>query len=84
MSRLQKLRDDFNRRPPPKDFSWEDLVRLLRSYGYSEHEGSGSRKRFVSATKHKISLHKRHPDDTLLEYQIELVKEALISQGHMK
>ena len=83
MSRLQKLRDDFSRKPPPKDFSWDDLVRLLKGYGYTEHEGSGSRKRFVSRTQHKISLHKRHPDSTLLEYQIELVKEALISQGHM-
>lgn len=84
MSRLQKLIDDFTRKPSPKDFAWADVVKILKSFGYAEIEGTGSRKKFVSHSKHKILLHKRHPDSTLLDYQIELVVEALTSQGHLK
>lgn len=84
MSKIQKLIDEFTRRPPPKDFGWNDLVRLLNHFGYEEIEGSGSRKKFVGGLGHKILLHKRHPDSTLLDYQIELVIDALLSQGHLK
>jgi hypothetical protein len=84
MSKIQKLIDDFVRRPAPKDFPWDDMVRILKHFGYAEIEGSGSRKKFISLGKHKILLHKRHPDSTLLTYQIEAVIEALTSQGHLK
>lgn len=83
MSRIQKLVEDFTRKPCPKDFGWASLVKLLKHYGYAELEGAGSRKKFVDERKRKITLHKRHPDDTLLEYQIELVIEALTLHGHL-
>lgn len=84
MSRIQKLIDEFTRRPSPKDFPWDDVVKILRHFGYSEIEGAGSRKKFIHTGKHKILLHKRHPDSTLLAYQIEAVIEALTAQGHLK
>jgi len=84
MSRIQKLVDELTGDPSPKDFSWSDLVRVLKSFGYREIEGSGSRKKFVSGANHKILLHKRHPDSTLLGYQIEQVVEALTQEGHLK
>lgn len=84
MSRIQKLIADFTRSPSPKDFAWDEVVKILRHFGYEEIEGSGSRKKFVGGGKHKILLHKRHPDSTLLAYQIEAVVEALTLQGHIK
>lgn len=84
MSRIDKLIETFTSKPAPKDFSWGDLVKLLKAFGYSEHEGSGSRKRFMNGSGQKILLHKRHPDSTLLGYQIEQVIEALKQEGHLK
>ncbi|WP_376779520.1 type II toxin-antitoxin system HicA family toxin [Stutzerimonas nitrititolerans] len=83
MSKLDKLIARFLSEPAPKDFSWEDLVKLMKSYGYRELEGKGSRKKFVNRVNHKILLHKRHPDSTLLDYQIEDVKDALRQEGHI-
>lgn len=83
MSRIQKLIDEFTRRPTPKDFAWDDVVKLLKHYGYEQLEGAGSRKKFVDEKNRKILLHKRHPDSTLLEYQIDLVVEALTLHGHI-
>lgn len=84
MSQAKKLLASLTRRPRPKDFSWGDLQGVMRHFGYQEKEGSGSRKKFIHpGTKHKIILHKRHPDPTLLEYQIESVIEALESQGYL-
>jgi len=84
MSKIQKLIEDFTRKPPPKDFAWEEVVKILRYFGYDQLEGSGSRKKFVDGSNRKILLHKRHPDSTLLEYQIVLVVEALTLHGHLK
>lgn len=84
MSRIDKLIDELQRQPAPKDFSWASLVRLLAHFGYKEVQGSGSRVRFLGANKHKILLHKRHPDSTLLDYQIEQVVDALKQEGHLK
>ena len=83
MSKIRKLIDDFTRSPPPKDFAWSDVVRILEHYGYTEFEGAGSRKKFKDQKNRKILLHKRHPDSTLLAYQIELVVEALTLHGHL-
>jgi len=84
MSKLDKLIARFLCEPPPKDFSWDELVKVMRSYGYRELEGKGSRKKFVNSVNHKILLHKRHPDSTLLDYQIEDVKHGLRQEGHIK
>lgn len=83
VTREEKLRRRFFSKPPPKDFSWANLVRLLGSYGYSQMEGAGSRIKFINdCPEHRpmISLHKRHPDSTLLEYQIIQVRRALKEQ----
>ncbi|MCJ2375150.1 MULTISPECIES: type II toxin-antitoxin system HicA family toxin [Pseudomonas] len=82
MSKIRKLIDDFTRTPSPKDFAWNDAVKILEHFGYKEFEGAGSRKKFIDSKNRKILLHKRHPDSTLLGYQIELVVETLTLHGH--
>lgn len=65
----------------PADFTWAELVKLLRAFDYEEHTGGktgGSRRVFVHMkTKHVINLHKPHPGNILKEYQLKAVIEAL-------
>lgn len=69
----------------PKDFTYNELCRVLNSLGYEESQSgktSGSRVAFIDwKTKHIIRLHKPHPSNVLKQYQIELVIEELKSRG---
>ncbi|MCC6476793.1 type II toxin-antitoxin system HicA family toxin [bacterium] len=68
----------------PKNFTWDDLVKLLKHFGYRKAKSgrtSGSRRRFVHATYAPISLHEPHPQKVLKAYQVGLVIEALQKEG---
>ncbi len=76
MATLQKLIERFRKKP--KDFSYEELKRLLQYLGYTEKQGSGSRVVFVNEkTRHKIKLHKPHPGNILKLYQLDLLEREL-------
>jgi hypothetical protein len=63
----------------PKDFTYNELKRLLTGLGYSETQSgksSGSRVAFINeSTHHIIRLHKPHPGNELKQYQIEQLIE---------
>lgn len=64
----------------PKDFTWNELLKLLAEHGYLPRKNGstgGSRRRFVHATKPPIILHEPHPTAILKEYQLKLVIEKL-------
>lgn len=85
MSQIEKLVAKLTKTPWPRDFSWAELQKVMKSFGYKELEGAGSRKKFVNlTTRHKIFLHKRHPDSTLIGAQISDVVESLRTQGYLK
>ena len=69
----------------PKDFTYNELCRVLNSLGYEESQSgktSGSRVAFIDkSTNHIIRLHKPHPSNEVKQYQIELVIEELKSRG---
>ena len=69
----------------PKDFTYDELKRLLSSYGYEvakTGKTSGSRVAFINhETRHIIRLHKPHPYPELKQYQIDDVLEELKRQG---
>lgn len=68
----------------PKDFTWEELIKVLIHFGYKElHTGKtgGSRRKFANADKHIISLHKPHPGNILKHYQIKEVMASLKERG---
>lgn len=70
----------------PKDFTWEELNRILRHFGYEECKGGktgGSRRKFADENKHVISLHKPHPANILKRYQLEDVVGALKERGYI-
>jgi len=84
MSTIDKLVQRLRRIPPPKDFAWMELERVLRYYGYTKLEGSGSRVKFISESNRVLSFHKRHPDSTLLKYQIEDLIQGLVEEGKLR
>ncbi|MFJ7144291.1 type II toxin-antitoxin system HicA family toxin [Pseudomonas protegens] len=84
MSQIEKVLEKLTKTPAPRDFTWAQLQKVMKHFGYKELEGNGSRKKFVHpGTKHKVLLHKRHPDSTLIGAQIEDIIEALKSQGYL-
>jgi HicA toxin of bacterial toxin-antitoxin, len=82
MSRKTKLIERFLL--IPKDLTWEDLVTILNSYGYTElskGKTGGSRKKFADENKNVISLHKPHPANIVKEYAIKEVIAHLKEKG---
>ena len=78
MSKRLKLVDRFL--SMPSDFHYNEMVRLLRYYGFEEvkkGKTSGSRVQFVSEDGVQIKLHKPHPSGILKRYQMKQVKETL-------
>ena len=71
----------------PRDFTWEELVKLLAYFGYEEIKNGktgGSRRKFADAQKRVISLHKPHPGNIVKEYAIHQVIEHLKENGYIK
>ena len=80
MTKREKLLNKFNTKPA--DFTYNELIRLLKGLGYDELQGSGSRIVFRNEEiKHNIKLHKPHPGNVLKRYQIDLIIQELKSNG---
>ena len=80
MTKSEKLLNRFLSRP--KDFTYNELLRLLSNEGYKQQQGSGSRVVFFNEElKHNIKLHKPHPGNVLKRYQIDLVIQELKTNG---
>ena len=82
MSRQDKLIARLRRRP--KDFTWDELVRLLEGLGYAETAAGrtgGSRRRLVHPSAPLIALHKPHPGNVVKRYVIYEVLRVLTEEG---
>lgn len=79
MSKHEKLLNKFLARP--RNFTYDDLVSLLRGFGYTvETRGrsSGSAVMFYNARLNdKILIHMPHPEKEIKRYVIEMVIEKL-------
>lgn len=79
MSQLDKLRARLCAKP--KDFTWDELVKLLAAYGFeafTKGKTAGSRRQFFNPATHlAISLHKPHPGNLLKEYQLKEIISLL-------
>ncbi|HSH51035.1 MAG TPA: type II toxin-antitoxin system HicA family toxin [Bacteroidales bacterium] len=71
----------------PKDFTYDELKRLLKKLGYSETtkgKTSGSRVAFIDEQiKHVIRVHKPHPGNIVKEYVIKMVIKELQDKGKL-
>lgn len=65
----------------PKDFTWDELKKVLAHYGYEEikkkGKTGGSRRKFVNKKKEIISLHEPHPEKTIKPYVVKQIIEHL-------
>jgi len=71
----------------PKDFTWEELIKVLNSFGFGEVKSGktgGSRRRFADQKKNIITLHKPHPANIVKGYAIREVIAELKAKGHIK
>lgn len=76
MTRHEKLLSKFLSRP--RDFTYNELIRLLSAFAYEELQGSGSRVVLRNEVlKHNIKIHKPHPGNVLKRYQIDLIIQEL-------
>ena len=86
MSKAKKLLQRFLSKPT--DFTFEELERLLKGFGYEEAKTgktSGSRVAFLNKqTKSIIRLHKPHPNPELKRYQLTEAEEILRKAGVIK
>lgn len=82
MTKFEKLKTRFL--SMPKDFSWDELTKLLGECGYKETNAgktSGSRIKFIHAHFEPICLHKPHPKPELKAYQVKQIVETLKNKG---
>lgn len=71
----------------PKDFTWEELSKVLVKFGYIElktGKTGGSRRKFSDEKMNVIILHKPHPGNIIKEYAIKQVIVHLKEKGHVK
>lgn len=83
MSKLDKLLLRFKTRP--KDFTYDELTKMLRGLGYQEiktGKSAGSRVAFKNLeTEHILRLHRPHPLPILKEYLLKDIEMQLKSKG---
>lgn len=78
MSKIEKLIERL--KSEPKDFTWDELTKVLAHFGYSEMKKGktgGSRRKFIGQNNSIISLHKPHPGNILKAYAIKQIIEHL-------
>ena len=82
MSTAEKLIAKFKKLP--SDFTFEEMVRLLKNLGYElENKGrtSGSRVEFHHEEYESIMFHKPHPSNIIKGYVMKQVYKQLIDNG---
>jgi predicted RNA binding protein YcfA (HicA-like mRNA interferase family) len=67
--------------PPPKDFTWSELLTVMRGAGFVESCNGGSHYTFEHTNGYRTSMSKTHPDGILKRYQVDTAKEALGNVG---
>ncbi|HNL82125.1 MAG TPA: type II toxin-antitoxin system HicA family toxin [Chitinophagaceae bacterium] len=71
----------------PSDFTWNELVKLLSQYGYTEFnkgKTAGSRRKFADENNNIILLHEPHPAKVVKKYAIRQILENLKEKGKIK
>jgi hypothetical protein len=86
MSKAEKLLQRFLTKP--KDFTYDELARLLKGFGFVEAKlgkTAGSRVAFINhQAKSIIRLHKPHPKPVLKRYQMDDIEDVLRQAGVIK
>ncbi len=66
----------------PADFTWQELTAVLKTLGYRQVQGSGSRVKFDNGNADQmINLHKPHPGNIVKRYALRQLIEKLEQGG---
>jgi predicted RNA binding protein YcfA (HicA-like mRNA interferase family) len=82
MSKKDKLLLKLKKIPPPKDFSWDELITLMRQADFFESCNGGSHYMFEHKNGFRFRMSKTHPSGILKKYQIDAANEALVSVNY--
>ena len=85
MSTKDKLVERFKKQP--KDFTWDELVRLFGTFGFTVNEKgktSVSRTVFINNEKETIEVHKPHSSKIIKGYVMKNVLNFLIVKNFVK
>lgn len=86
MSKIEKLLKKLQNKPIPSDFTWEELIKVLKYLGFniiSTGKTGGSRRKFINDNNIVINLHQPHPNNNLKRYQIEQILELLKKENYL-
>lgn len=81
MSKKEKRLLRLFKVPPPKDFTWDELISIMDAAHFSNDCDGGSHYTFEHESGYKFGISKTHPSGILKKYQIDDTKEALQSVG---
>lgn len=82
MSRKKKLMNKLV--DAPANFTWDEATKLMGLCNFKLLNRSGSARMFVhQKTRTKVRLHEPHPQNTLLPYMVEALKEGLLAAGEL-
>ena len=84
MGTKEKLIERFKRQP--KDFTWDELVRLFSFFGFEvDNKGktSGSRVLFENGDESYVA-HKPHPSNVIKEYSMKNILSYLTKKEYIK
>jgi predicted RNA binding protein YcfA (HicA-like mRNA interferase family) len=85
MSRIDKLMCRLQCRP--KDFTWDEAVRLLEHHGFQQVKktgtGRGSHRKFRRPDGLYFQISQPHPENTLKIYQVDDLLEVLQEVGRI-
>lgn len=87
MSKKQKLRDRLLRKPPPKDFRWDELVTLMDQFGFDlDMSGGSSHGHFVlrEDPNKVIDTYRPHPGGIMYAVQLRQIVEKLSEWGVLR
>lgn len=82
MTNINKIISKFKNNS--KNITFSETERVLKHVGYlKDNKGktSGSRIRFFKSNSENLLLHRPHPRNTLLSYQVKEVSEILKKEG---
>ena len=77
MSKKDKLVSKLCAIPPPKDFTWQEMLTLMTNFGFKDTCKGGSHFMFEHTNGFRFSMSKTHPGGILKTYQIRDAKDAL-------
>jgi hypothetical protein len=63
VSQIKKLIEKIQKKPTPKNFTWDDLLKVLKHFNFGpmpKGKTGGSRRKFINHESTIISLHEPH------------------------